>query len=223
MNDPYKTLGVSPSATDEEIKAAYKELAKKYHPDNYASSPLADLAEEKMKEINEAYDTVTAQRRNGASGNSSYAGSYSGSSSSGGYSSGGYQNGYGRTGSSQFSDIRRLIHLGRISEAQELLDGVPESSRDAEWYFLKGTIYYQRGWLDEAFRYMQQAVNLDPGNAEYQAVYSRLFSQRSGGAYGFPGNHQSQMVGCSVCDTCSTLICANCLCNMCCGGDFCGC
>ena len=57
MSDPYKVLGVSPNATDDEIKTAYRELAKKYHPDNYAESPLADLASEKMKEINEAYDT----------------------------------------------------------------------------------------------------------------------------------------------------------------------
>ena len=63
MSDPYKVLGVSPSATDEEIKAAYRELAKKYHPDNYANTPLADFATEKMKEINEAYDTIAAGRR----------------------------------------------------------------------------------------------------------------------------------------------------------------
>ena len=63
MSDPYKVLGVSPNATDDEIKTAYRELAKKYHPDNYAESPLADLASEKMKEINEAYDTIMNDRR----------------------------------------------------------------------------------------------------------------------------------------------------------------
>ena len=56
MNDPYSVLGVSPDASDEEIKKAYRELARKYHPDNYQNNPLADLAEEKMKAINEAYD-----------------------------------------------------------------------------------------------------------------------------------------------------------------------
>lgn len=63
MSDPYKVLGVSPNATDDEIKTAYRELAKKYHPDNYAESPLADLASEKMKEINEAYDTIMNDRK----------------------------------------------------------------------------------------------------------------------------------------------------------------
>ena len=67
MRDPYTVLGVSPSATDEAVKKAYRELARKYHPDNYQNNPLADLAEEKMKEINEAYDTITKQRSSGYS------------------------------------------------------------------------------------------------------------------------------------------------------------
>ena len=61
--DPYKILGIPNTATEEEVKAAYRELAKKYHPDNYADSPLADLANEKMQEINEAYDTIIANLR----------------------------------------------------------------------------------------------------------------------------------------------------------------
>ena len=70
MNDPYKVLNVSPSASDEEVKKAYRDLARKYHPDNYHDNPLADLAQEKMKEINEAYDTIQRQRhgRGGAGG-----------------------------------------------------------------------------------------------------------------------------------------------------------
>ena len=63
MNNPYEVLGVSENASDEEIKAAYRKLAKKYHPDNYADSPLADVAEQKMKEINEAYDTINQLRQ----------------------------------------------------------------------------------------------------------------------------------------------------------------
>ncbi len=65
MRDPYEVLGVSPNASDEEIKRAYRELARKYHPDNYQNNPLADLAEEKMKEVNEAYDAITKSRSGG--------------------------------------------------------------------------------------------------------------------------------------------------------------
>ena len=65
MTNPYEVLGVSPSASDEEIKKAYRALAKKYHPDNYANSPLADVAEQKMKEVNEAYDMINQMRQKG--------------------------------------------------------------------------------------------------------------------------------------------------------------
>ena len=71
MKDPYTVLGVGQDATDDEVKKAYRELARKYHPDNYANNPLADLAEEKMKEINEAYDTITKMRSGGYRGGAS--------------------------------------------------------------------------------------------------------------------------------------------------------
>ena len=68
MTDPYKVLNVARNASDEEIKKAYRTLARKYHPDNYAGGDLADLASEKMKEINEAYDQIQKERAAGQSG-----------------------------------------------------------------------------------------------------------------------------------------------------------
>ncbi|MBQ8669931.1 MAG: J domain-containing protein, partial [Oscillospiraceae bacterium] len=133
MTDPYKVLGVSPNATDEQIKDAYRALARKYHPDNFVDNPLSDLAGEKMQEINEAYDEIMRQRRSAAQGGPQA--SHSQSSY--------YQ-------SSQFSDIRRLINSGRVNEAEELIDGIPAAQRNAEWYFLKGSVCYTRGWLDQA-------------------------------------------------------------------------
>ena len=68
MRDPYSVLGVKPDASDQEVKKAYRELARKYHPDNYVDNPLADLAEEKMKEVNEAYEAIQKERSGGGSG-----------------------------------------------------------------------------------------------------------------------------------------------------------
>ena len=89
MNDPYSVLGVSRNASDDEIKKAYRDLARKYHPDNYHDNPLADLAQEKMKEINEAYDAITRERSSssGKGGGGAYQGSYSGGYSGSGSSS----------------------------------------------------------------------------------------------------------------------------------------
>ena len=72
MNDPYQILGVPETATDEEVKRAYRELARKYHPDNYHDNPLADLAQEKMKDINAAYEQITKMRSGGRSGGNGY-------------------------------------------------------------------------------------------------------------------------------------------------------
>ena len=96
--NPYDVLGVSPSASDDEIKKAYRDLTRKYHPDANVDNPLADLAEEKFKEVQEAYDTIMKERASGGSGSSNYSygnGSYGGNSyRGGGYGSGG-SSGYG--------------------------------------------------------------------------------------------------------------------------------
>ncbi len=208
MTDPYKVLGVSPNASDDEIKAAYRQLAKKYHPDNYANNPLADLAEEKMREINEAYDMIQSMRVSRGNGG--------GNSSSAGYNS--YNNSYN---AGEFGDIRRLINLNKIIEADELLEGIPQSGRNAEWHYLKGVIHYKRGWLEEAMKHFQTANRMDPNNMEYTTALNQMMWQRqnarpAGGyrTYTYGGNP-----GCSSCDLCTSLICADCCCE-CMGGDL---
>ena len=156
MRDPYQVLGVPSTATDEEVKKAYRDLARKYHPDNYHDNPLADLAQERMKEINEAYEAVQSQRKAARAGG--YSGGY------GGYQAG-YQSGY-QSGGSRYQRIRMAISQGNLNLAEELLNAMTD--HDAEWSFLKGAICYRRGWLDEAQRYYQNAVNMDPDNQEYQ-------------------------------------------------------
>lgn len=219
MTDPYQVLGVSPSATDEQIKSAYRELARKYHPDNYVNNPLADLAQEKMKEINEAYDQIQRQRKQQQQ-------SYSGQASANrGYSNAGYsRQSYSGQGRSQFADIRQLLNSNRLSEAEELLEGIPQQRRDAEWYYLRGRVFYVHGWLDQAYSYYTRAVQMNPGNAEYQTALNQLMWQRNtgrpSGEYGDYRNVQSG--GMSGCDMCSGLICADCCCE-CMGGDLISC
>lgn len=178
MNDPYQVLGVPETATDAEVRKAYLNLARKYHPDNYHDSPLADLAQEKMKEINAAYEQITKERsgRSSASsgGSTGYGSSYGGSgygSSYGGYGGagyGGYGQQYGRSasGSSVLDQVRIAIATGNLTRAEALLANY--SDHNAEWNFLKGAICYRRGWMDEAKRYYQTACQMDPGNAEYR-------------------------------------------------------
>jgi thioredoxin-like negative regulator of GroEL len=186
MKDPYVVLGVSPNATDAEVKAAYRELAKKYHPDNYADNPLSELAQEKMQEINEAYDTIVRMRQNQANGNSS----------------------------SRYADIRNMIQNNRIQDAEMLLDGIPLVSRDAEWHFLKGSVLYKRGWLEDAYTHFTTACRLDPANGEYRTALNQMQMNRRTGGYTTTPN----VGGCSGCDICSSLLCADCCCE-CMGGD----
>ena len=206
MTDPYKVLGVSRDATDEEIKKAYRELARKYHPDNYASSPLADLAGEKMKEINTAYDEIQKIRAAAQSGQTSggYGGSY------GSYST------YEGDNAADFKKIREYINIGRYSDADLLLNSMPVGARNAEWNFLKGCVLAQKNWFYDAQKYFETACYMDPNNIEYRNALNsiRARAQSYGGGYRTGG-----MGGLSACDLCQGLICADCCCE-CCGGDL---
>ena len=159
MKDPYQVLGVAETATDAEIKRAYRELARKYHPDNYQNNPLADLAEEKMKEINAAYEEITKRRADGYASPTNRA-----SSASSGGGNAYYESRY--SGSPTLQQIRRYIQAGNLTEAEALLNRYPD--HDAEWYFLRGVIRYQRGWMDDAKSDYQRACQMDPSNTEYR-------------------------------------------------------
>ena len=205
MNDPYKILNISPDATDEEVKKAYRELARKYHPDNYHDNPLADLAQEKMKEINEAYELIQKQRKN-ASG--SYSDGYSGSSytSSGSYSS--------ASSNPTLRQVRFAINRGDLGTAERLLGETPEHT--AEWNFLMGIVASRRGWLDEARRYLETAVSMEPNNLEYQSALNAFI----GSGYrpeGF-GEFSTSMFSAPCLRYCAAMMCINALCG---GGFYC--
>ncbi len=203
MTNPYEVLGVSPSASDEEIKKAYRELAKKYHPDNYVGSPLADVAEQKMKEVNEAYDEINRMRQKGKG-----TGSTSGSTGGGYYSNG---------STSQFYSVRVYIQRNMIQEAEQILDSTPEGNRTAEWYYLKGMCAFRKGWSDQATSYFTTACNMDPNNQEYRAALNNMQGQQNFnyGGYNTGNTSYGNASGCSCCDICSAMICADCMCSCC--------
>lgn len=244
MSDSYEILGVPRTASDSEIKEAYRNLAKKYHPDNYSNAPdIAEVAAEKMREVNEAYSTIMKSRKNGGSGSASSSGTSASASSSG------QKTGWGWAGSSQssnrqstrsnsgtysssnysgnaasyststdFANVRELIMAGHYDDADEVLVLVPAERRGAEWYFLKGTVLYSRGWLEQSYTYLQTAVNMAPNNNEYRAAFNQASKMRGGSAGGYKVNGRDG-AGCNLCSSCCSFMCADQCCE-CCGGDL---
>lgn len=190
MKDPYSILGVDRNATDDEIKEAYRKLARKYHPDNYGDNPLSDLAEEKMQEINAAYDAIINMRR-GRKGNPV---------------------GGTETTATDFPQVRDLIKKGKIEEALELLDTIPPHRRNAEWYFLNGTVLYRRGWFDQAFTSFTTASRMDPSNMEYRNAVANAQKQASRHQNN-PYRTYSGGNNCDACDMCLGLWCADTCCE----------
>lgn len=204
MSDPYKVLGVSPTATDDEIKKAYYELARKYHPDNYSGSDLADLAEEKMKEVNEAYDQIKDMRENGGSAGGSYSGG--GSYAGGAYGGGAYGGSYTGATSGPLYEAKRLISAGNYANANIVLESVPTAERNGEWHYLKAIVLLRHGAYFEAKRHLDEACRLDPGNP----VFAQARAQMNGSNF---SSDTTRTVGDETLDICTALMCANCLCN----------
>jgi len=200
MKNPYEVLGVSPNASDEEVKRAWRELARKYHPDKYRDSDLADLASEKMKEINAAYEEIQKMRAGGSSSGSSYSGNPNASGSS----------------SPLYNKVRVLLNQNEVLEAGRLLQSVAQNARGAEWHFLMGCVLLKRGYILNAKKLVDQEGTLDPQNREYQNARDTLRARAS--AYG-GGYRTSRSSECDTCSCCSNLLCADCLCE-CLGGDL---
>ena len=199
MRDPYQVLGIPSTATDEDVKKAYRNLARKYHPANYHDNPLEDLAQEKMKEINEAYETIRTQRKAAQSGGQSYGGY------TGGYSQGYNAGAYGGV----WQRVRLAISQGNLNLAEELLNA--QTDHNGEWNFLKGAVCYKRGSMDAARRFNPTAGNRAPGIGAYQRALDML--NGNGAAYR-PNGYGHVTTGNCAGDNCSSL-CAACACMNC--------
>ena len=160
--DPYSVLGVSPDATDDEIKKAYRKLAKQYHPDIH---PDREFAEKKMAEINAAYDAILNQRQ--------------GKTMGGFGSAGGYTQDPGQGSTPEMTAVRHYLHYRRYREAFNVLNRIEK--RDAEWYFLSAYAHAGVGNRTQALEFARKAVQMEPGNPEYLAFLEQL--ERSGMAY----------------------------------------
>lgn len=229
MNNPYKILGVSPNATDEQIKQAYRELARKYHPDRYSDSDLADLANEKMKEVNAAYEEIQRLRAGGAQGNAQSA---PGGSTGGYYSAGNQANystnaegsynrqNYSQEAQEKFTLIRNCINAGNVTEAERLLHEIAERDRGAEWHFLLGCVLMRKGFYVDAQREFDTAYRMEPTNNEYFRFKEQLRQQSAQFGGGYQTGHTRG--GCCDMDICTSLICADCCCE-CMGGDLISC
>lgn len=212
MKDPYSILGVAPGASDDEVKNAYRNLARRYHPDNYDdSNPLKELAKEKMQEINAAYDEIQRDR------SESERSSSSSSSSSYGYS---YNNNYSSS-NGIYATIRQKINERKYREAEQLLMSVSEFDRTADWHFLNSVCLMQRGRTADAMRELELACSMDPSNLEYQKA-KEMFNtsgSRYGSTYYGESGRRYRSSSDDACDCCMNLICLDCLCE-CMGGDL---
>lgn len=175
MIDPYVILNVKHDATDDEIRQAYRRLAKKYHPDRCADKKLS----EKMKEINNAYHTLMKNRREGISS---------------------VTESENKKCVDEFRrmEIDELISSAEYDEAEKILNSVMPTERDAGWYYHMANVSYYKGWLEESYNYAETACRMESDNEEYNSFYEKISAERHS-SYSDMHNVKGTSGGCIFC------------------------
>ncbi|MHB8131523.1 MAG: DnaJ domain-containing protein [Mobilitalea sp.] len=204
--NPYKILEVSQNATNEEIKKSYRELSRKYHPDSYINNPLSNLAEEKFKEVQEAYEQIMKERENGNSGYNSGSATYGQS----------YYEGSSGEGPVEMNAVFNFLNAGRYQEALNLLSGI--STRSAGWYYYSAVGNAGIGNNILALEHVEQAVNMEPGNPEFIKLLNQLKWQTQR----YQNTRNNTGTGYNTNNLCCDLWCADSICE-CMGGDLISC
>ena len=221
MTDPYSVLGVSRDASDDEIKKAYRNLSRKYHPDANINNPNKDQAEAKFKEVQQAYQQIMKEREYGSSGN------YGPCSQNGYGPFRGFYGEYRQTGnagnagqeSEQDLHLRaaaNFINNGRYQEAMNVLNGINEHT--AQWYYYSAIANSGLGNNATALQHAKEALRMEPANYQYQMLVNQF---ESGGSwYRQRQNPYTTTFG-GGSDWCVKLCIANIVCNLCCSGGMC--
>jgi molecular chaperone DnaJ len=207
--DPYRVLGVSRDASEDEIKKAYRALSRKYHPDANINNPNKDQAEERFKEVQQAYDLIMKERQQKAS----FSGGYGGYSSYGDYG----QSDTSRE-SAEMQAAANYINNGYYREALHVLQGISEEARGAQWCYYAAVASEGAGDRINAKRYADRAVVLEPGNFRYRQFQQHLeygseWYENRGQAYERPYT--------GVTRWCLNMFLLNLFCNFCCFGPRC--
>lgn len=197
-HENYRILGIGEDASDEEIRAQYESLKKKYSEERWQEGDAGTNAARMLEKIDAAYDEITRERREAKTNTD---------------------------GSNALDEVSQLIREGNLSSAQQKLDSFNE--RNAEWHYLQSIVFYRKNWLNESKKQLEIAMQMDPSNTKYKESYDKLlektnYTQQTGGSTGTnpnPSSGDEQMGGnfCANCASfCYTFLCVNLLFNLCC-------